>query len=63
MHTQGPHDSVEVYVTKLRELLRQVDPNNALEEEFKISYFERGLLLQYKVHTKTTDVETFIRKI
>src|SRR6185369_16475818 len=41
-----------------RELLRRVDPNNALDEEFKISYFERGLLPQYKVHTKATDVET-----
>ena len=57
-HTQGPHDSVEVYVTKLRELLRRVDPNNALNEEFKIFYFERRLLHQYKVHTKATDVET-----
>ena len=49
-HTQMPTDSIEKYAIKLRELLRRIDPENHLEERYRVSYFIKGLQPTYKFH-------------
>ena len=53
-----PTDSIEKYATKLRELLRRIDPENHLEERYRVSYFIKGLQPTYKFHVITRQSAT-----
>ena len=55
--------TVDQYVTKLRELMKRVDPDNAATEYTKVSNFMRGLDQRYKFHVRATNPQALERAI